>query len=134
MSDKTPLTPSEIAELRQKEAAATKGPWRKRYADRVTTADDADGTGSIAHFYQLNECESNAELVAVLRNAAAHMRRQAERIKELDEQLDTTLRQFWLKSNRVAELEKLVREAMPVMSFAGRWLSAARDAVGEVSL
>lgn len=35
------------------------------------------------------------------------------------------------QSARIAELEKLVREAMPIMSFASRWLAAAREAVGK---
>lgn len=65
------MTPDELDELERLEKAATKGPWTKRYADRVVLEGDYDGSLSVAHFYHEDgmACESNAALVASLRNA-----------------------------------------------------------------
>jgi len=40
-----------IDELEKLAKAATDGPWIKRYSERVTMADDTDGSKSICHCY-----------------------------------------------------------------------------------
>jgi hypothetical protein len=42
----------------------TPGPWILRYANRVTRADDMDGTKSIAHVYECREQNANLRLIA----------------------------------------------------------------------
>lgn len=50
----------------------TRGPWIARYADRVTRADDTDGTKSIAHIYGCLEQRANRNLIAAAPDMLAY--------------------------------------------------------------
>ena len=81
MSD---LTPEKLAELKRLEQAATKGPWRQTYLDRVAGLDDHDGSKSIVHCYSgHHDYSANAQFIAALRNAAPSLIAAAEECERL---------------------------------------------------
>lgn len=84
------------------EAKHTPGPWIKRYADRVTTKDDTDGTLSIAHVYGWQEHygwqKANRDLIAAAPDMFEALRPLAEYGAALIGQPvseDSVMLEFW---------------------------------------